>query len=99
MDVIMKDTEFSYFEIFQNSGNWLPLFMADQNINVKPITSIDGISSVLKTGRNNICVAKASHQSARKYKEKFPTETEDQGSLHPVLTSGNTFSEILHYSL
>ena len=55
-----------------------------------PITSIEGGSSVLKIGRNSICVANVSHQSARNYKEKFSTETEDQGSLHPVLTSGNT---------
>ena len=37
-----------------------------------------GVSSVLKTERNNICVANISDQSARKYKEKFSTEIEDQ---------------------
>ena len=37
-----------------------------------------GVSSVLKTERNDICVANVSDQSARKYKEKFSTEIEDQ---------------------
>jgi len=49
-----------------------------------------GVSSVLKTERNNICVANVSDQSARKYKEKFYTEIEDQGSLYTVLKSSNT---------
>ena len=49
-----------------------------------------GISSVLKTERNNICVANVSDQSARKNKEKFSTEIEDQRSLYPVLKSSNT---------
>jgi len=48
------------------------------------------VSSVLKTERNNICVANVCDQSARKYKEIFSTETEDQGSLYPVLRSSNT---------
>jgi len=39
---------------------------------------------------NNICVENVSDQSARKYKEKFSTEIEDQGSLYPVLKSNNT---------
>jgi len=56
----------------------------------KPITTMGGVSSVLKTERNNICVANVNDQSARKYKEKFSTETEDQGSLYPVLKSSNT---------
>jgi hypothetical protein len=43
-----------------------------------------------KPERNNICVANVSDQSARKYKEKFSTEIEDQGSLYPVLKSSNT---------
>ena len=42
-----------------------------------PITTMGGVSSVLKTERNNICVANVSDQSARKYKEKFSTEIED----------------------
>ena len=49
-----------------------------------------GVCSVLRTERNNICVANVSDQSARKYKEKFSTEIEDQVSLHPVLKSSNT---------
>ena len=49
-----------------------------------------GISSVLKTERNNICVANVSNQSARKCKENFSTEIEDQDSLYPVLKSNNT---------
>jgi len=40
-----------------------------------------GVSSVLKTERNNISVANVSDQSVRQYKDKFPTEIEDQGSL------------------
>ena len=48
------------------------------------------VSSVLKTERNNICVANVSDQSARKYKENFSNETEEQGSLYPVLKSNNT---------
>ena len=38
----------------------------------------------------NIYVANVSDQSARKYKEKFSTEIEDQGSLYLVLKSSNT---------
>ena len=49
-----------------------------------------GVSSVLKTERNNICVANVSDQSERKYKENLSTEIEDQGSLYPVLKSSNT---------
>jgi len=49
-----------------------------------------GVSSVLKTERNNICVANVSDQSARKYKEKISTGIEDEGSLLPVLKSSNT---------
>jgi len=37
----------------------------------KPITTMGGVSSVLKTERNNICVANVSDQSARKYEENF----------------------------
>ena len=48
-----------------------------------------GVSSVLKTERNNICVANAIDQSARKYEENFSTEIEDQSSLYPVLKSSN----------
>ena len=49
-----------------------------------------GVSSVLKTEPNNICVANVSDQSARKYKGTFSTEIECQGSLYPVLKSSNT---------
>jgi len=49
-----------------------------------------GVTSVLKTERNNICVANVSDQSARKYIEKFSTEIEDQGSLYPVIKYSNT---------
>ena len=55
----------------------------------KSITTMGGVSSVLKTERNNICVANVSDQSARKYKETFSIEIEDQGSLYPVLKSSN----------
>jgi len=44
-----------------------------------------GVSSSLKTERNNICVSNVSDQSARKHKEIFSTEIEDQGSLYPIL--------------
>jgi len=56
----------------------------------KPITTLGDVSSVLKTERNNICVANVSDQSARKYKEKKFTVIEDQVSLYPVLKSSNT---------
>jgi len=49
-----------------------------------------GVSSVLKTERNNICVANVGDQPAMKFKEKFSTEIEDQGILYPVLKSNNT---------
>jgi len=49
-----------------------------------------GVSSVLKTKQNNICVANVSNKSARKCKEKFSTEIDDQDSLYPVLKSSNT---------
>jgi hypothetical protein len=55
----------------------------------KPISTMSGVSSVLKTERDNICVANVCDQSARKYKENFSAETENQGSLYPVLRSGN----------
>jgi len=61
-----------------------------------------GVSSFLKTERNNICVADVSDKSARKYKEKFSTEIEDQGSLYPVLKSSNNeycFFAISHCSV
>jgi hypothetical protein len=42
------------------------------NIGCKPITTMGGVSSVLETERNNICVANVSDQSARKYMKIFP---------------------------
>ena len=56
----------------------------------KPVTTMGDVSSVLRTERNNICVANVSDQSGRKYKEKFSTEIEGQGSLYPVLIHSNT---------
>ena len=41
-----------------------------------------GVTSVLKTERNNICVANVSDQLSRKYKETFSTDIDDQGSLY-----------------
>ena len=61
-----------------------------------------GVSSVLKTERNNVCVANVSDQSARKNKGKFSTEIVDQGSLYPFLKSSNTeycFFASSHYSV
>jgi hypothetical protein len=37
----------------------------------KPITTMGGVSSVLRIERNNICVANVSDQTTRKYKEIF----------------------------
>jgi len=49
-----------------------------------------GVFSVLKTERNNLCVANVCDGSAMIYKEKISTEIEDQGSLYPVFKSSNT---------
>jgi hypothetical protein len=49
-----------------------------------------GVSSVLEIEYNNICFANISEKSAKKYKEKFSTEIEDQGNLYPVLKSTHT---------
>ena len=86
----MNDREFSDIQIFQHSGKGIPLFMNGHKIACKPITTMGGVSSVLKTERNNICFANVSDQSTRKNKEKFSTEIEDQGSLYPVLKSSNS---------
>ena len=56
----MNDREFSDIEIFQHSGKGIPLFMTGHKIACKPITTMGGVSSVLKTERNNICVANVS---------------------------------------
>jgi hypothetical protein len=47
----------------------------------KPITTVGDVSSVLKTERNNICVANVNDQSTRKYNENVSTETEDLKSV------------------
>jgi len=76
--------------------------MTGHKIACKPITTMGGVSSVLKTERNNICAANVGDQLAMKYKEKFSTETEDQDSLYPVLKSSNTercFFAISHCSV
>jgi hypothetical protein len=49
-----------------------------------------GVSSVLKTEWNNICVGNFSDQSARKNQENFSTEIEEQIHLYPVPKSNNT---------
>jgi len=98
----MNDLEFPDIEIFQHSGKGISLFMTGHKNCLQAITTMGGISSVLRTEWNNICVANVSDQSARNYKEKFSTEIEDQGSLHPILKSSNTaycFFAILHCSV
>ena len=86
----MNDREFSDIEIVQHSEREYRCLWSVIKIACKPITTIGGVSPVLKTERNKICVVNVSDQSARKYKENFSTEIEDQGSLHPVLKSSNT---------
>jgi len=76
--------------------------MTGHKIACKPITTMGGVSSVLRTERNNICIANASDKSARKYKEKFSIEIEDQGSPYPVLKPSNTeycFFAVSHCSV
>jgi hypothetical protein len=63
MEVFMIDRELSDIEIVQLSGK---LFMTGQKIACKPITTMSGASSVLKTERNNTRVANVSDQSAGK---------------------------------
>jgi hypothetical protein len=90
MEGFMNNREFSDIEIFQHSGKGIPLFMSVIKISCKPITKMGGVSSVLKTERNNICVANVFDYSASKYKRNFSTEIEDQSSLYPILKSSNT---------
>ena len=71
MEVFTNDREFSDIEIFQRSGRGIPLFMNGHKIACKPITTMCGVSSVLKTEGNNTCVANVSDQSAKKYEENF----------------------------
>jgi hypothetical protein len=98
MEVFVNDRELSDIEIFQHSGKGIPLFTTDHKTACKPITTMDGVSSVLKTERNNICVANDRDQSAELYKEIFSTEIEDQGSLYSVLKSRNTKYEVVSES-
>jgi hypothetical protein len=86
----MNDRECSAIEIVQHWGKGIPLFMTGQKIACKPITTMGGVSSVLKTERNNICVTNVFDQSARKYKRNFSTGIEDQSILYPILKSSNT---------
>ena len=86
----MNDREFSDTKVFQHSGKGIPLFMTGHKNCLQADYNNGRNSSVLKTERNNFCVANVSDQSARKNKEKLSNEIEDQGSLYPVLKSSNT---------
>jgi hypothetical protein len=81
MEFFINDLEHSDIKIIQFSGKGIPLFMTGHKIVCKPIAPMGGVSSVLKTERNNIYFVNVSDKSARKYKENFSTETEAQGSL------------------
>jgi hypothetical protein len=98
----MNYRKFSDIEIFQHSEKGIPLFMTGHKNVLQADFNNGRLSSVLKTERNNICVGNFCDQSARKYTERFSTETEDQCSLHPVLKSANTeycFFASLHCSV
>jgi hypothetical protein len=82
MEVLMNGREYSDIREREYRCLWLVI-----KIDCKPITTIGGVSSVLRTEQNNICVANVTGRSARKYKEVFSTEIEVQGSLYPVLLS------------
>jgi hypothetical protein len=56
----------------------------------KPISAMGGLSSVLKTERNNISIANFSDSQQGSIKKIFATEIEDQGSQYPVLRSCKT---------
>jgi hypothetical protein len=56
----------SDIEIFEHSGKGIPLLSLVIKFARKPITTIGGVPSVLKTEKNNIRVANVSYQSARK---------------------------------
>jgi len=49
----MNDREFSEIEIFQHSGKKYRCLWPVIKIVCKPITTVGGLSSVLKTERNN----------------------------------------------
>ena len=68
----MNDREFSDIEISQHSGREYRCLCPVTKIACKPITTMGGVSSFLRTERNNVCVANVSDQSARKYKKIFP---------------------------
>jgi hypothetical protein len=90
MEVFMNDREFSDIEIFEYSGKGIPLFMTGHKNCLQDYYNNGLRIFCSKTKRYNICAANVSDQSARKYKEKFSTEIEDQGSLYPLLKSTNT---------
>ena len=62
---------------------------------------MSGVSSVLKTERNKICVANVSDQSARKYKENVSIEIEDKAAciLFSNLVILNTVSSQVHIAV
>jgi len=62
MEVFVNDREFSDTEIFQYSEKGIPLLRPVIKIGCKPITTMGSVTSVLKTERNNICVANVSDQ-------------------------------------
>jgi hypothetical protein len=86
----MNEREFSDIKIFQHSEKGIPLFMTGHKNILQAHFNNGRLSSVLKTERNNTCVWNFCDQSARKYKESFSTETEDQGCLYRILKSANT---------
>jgi len=86
----MNDRKFSDIEIFEYSGKGIPLFMTGHKNCLQDDYNNGRRILCSKTKRYNICAANVNDQSARKYKEKFSTEIEDQGSLYPLLKSGNT---------
>jgi len=86
----MNDSEFSDIEIFQHSGKGILLFMTGHK-NCQQANYNNGQHiHCSQNEQNNICVANVSGQSARKYKENFSTEIEDQSSLYLVLKSSST---------
>jgi len=86
----MNDREFSDIKIFQHLGKGIPLFMTGHKNCLQASYNNGWHIFYSQNWMNNICVENVSDQSARKYKEKFSTEIEDQGSLYPVLKSNNT---------
>ena len=60
----MNDREVSDIEIFQHREREYRCLWPVMKIAFKPITTTGGVSSVLKTERNNICLANVSDQAA-----------------------------------